>query len=247
MTIHIINTFSCNSRFPKKWKTGLLSYLIESKQGLLLVDTGLSTAEYDTPSLFTQSFRIATEMPFNPQESALIQVQKMGYKAEDIKHIILTHAHFDHISGITDFPQAQIHLYRKEYDAFIGKRRHFFDLAYDKNYIAHKPDFQLYDDTGDKWFEFDAICLPFSPEIWLIPLVGHSRGHCGVAIQREEGWFLHCGDAAGDFRKNIPAWAIRLALGPHEPRLRAFGERHPDITLTSSHMFLDFFEGNKNE
>ena len=75
----------------------------------------------------------------------------------------------------------------------------------------------------------------------LIPLAGHTRGHCGVAIKTETGWHLHCGDAAGDFRQDFPAWAIRLFLGPHEPRLRVFGEAHPEVELTASHMFLDFF------
>jgi glyoxylase-like metal-dependent hydrolase (beta-lactamase superfamily II) len=150
--------------------------------------------------------------------------------------------HFDHISGITDFPHARIHLYRKEYEAFTGKRKSFFDLAYNKKYIAHNPTLQLYDDIGEKWFDFDAIRLPFSPQIWLILLAGHTRGHCGVVIEKEKGWIFHCGDAAGDFRKDIPTWAIRLALGPHEPRLRAFGEKHPEIELTASHMFLDYFE-----
>ena len=28
-----------------------------------------------------------------------------------------------------------------------------------------------------------------------MPLVGHSRGHTGIAIHGDEGWLLHCGDA----------------------------------------------------
>ncbi|MCP4140414.1 MAG: MBL fold metallo-hydrolase [Chloroflexi bacterium] len=247
MSVYYLNTFTCNARFFADWKTGLLSLLVETEQGLVLIDTGLGKAEYENPSSFTQAFRVVAEMPFNANEAAITQIEKMGYKAEDVKHILLTHMHFDHVSGITDFPHAKIHIFRQEYDAFMGKRRSFFELAYDKRYIAHKPDVQLYDDVGEKWFDFDAIRLPFSPEMWLIPLKGHSRGHCGVAIQKADGWILHCGDAAGDFRKDIPKWAIRLFLGPHEPRLRAFGEAHPEIMLTASHMFLDFFEGKSND
>lgn len=30
----------------------------------------------------------------------------------------------------------------------------------------------------------------------MIPLIGHSAGHCGIAIrQKEKGWMLFCGDA----------------------------------------------------
>ena len=32
-------------------------------------------------------------------------------------------------------------------------------------------------------------------EVLMIPLVGHSRGHTGVAVRDGEGWLLHCGDA----------------------------------------------------
>jgi glyoxylase-like metal-dependent hydrolase (beta-lactamase superfamily II) len=241
MPIHFLNTFTCNAHFPKKWKTGLLSLLIESDQGLILVDTGIGTGDYANPTPFTRIFRVITEMPFDEDQAAIRQIERLGYKAEDLKHIALTHMHFDHLSGLADFPHAEIHLARREYDAFMGKRKSFFDLAYDKKYIAHNPNFKLYDDLGEKWFDFDAIRLPFTPEMWLIPLEGHTRGHCGVALKTEKGWRLHCGDAAGDFRKDIPAWAIRLVLGPHEPRLRAFGEAHPEVELTASHMFLDFF------
>jgi len=33
------------------------------------------------------------------------------------------------------------------------------------------------------------------PEILLIPLVGHTRGHAGIAINTPDGWLLHAGDA----------------------------------------------------
>jgi glyoxylase-like metal-dependent hydrolase (beta-lactamase superfamily II) len=29
----------------------------------------------------------------------------------------------------------------------------------------------------------------------MIPLVGHSRGHTGIAVRDGAGWLLHCGDA----------------------------------------------------
>ena len=29
----------------------------------------------------------------------------------------------------------------------------------------------------------------------LIPLLGHSRGHTGIAVNSGDGWLLHCGDA----------------------------------------------------
>jgi glyoxylase-like metal-dependent hydrolase (beta-lactamase superfamily II) len=37
--------------------------------------------------------------------------------------------------------------------------------------------------------------LGFSSEVLLIPLFGHTLGHCGVAVRRGNRWLLHAGDA----------------------------------------------------
>ena len=50
MSFHLLNTFTRNSRFPEKWKTGSLSLLIETEQGLVLVDVGLGAEEYTNSS-----------------------------------------------------------------------------------------------------------------------------------------------------------------------------------------------------
>jgi glyoxylase-like metal-dependent hydrolase (beta-lactamase superfamily II) len=242
MAIHYINSLTCNARFPKNWKTGLLSLLIETDHGLVLVDTGLGTEDYANPTWFIQLFRIITHMPFDPDEAAIQQVQQLGYQPTDVRHIVLTHMHFDHCGGLPDFPHAKVHIHRREYEAYTQGSFNPFNLAYVRRHIAHEPEFVLYEEIGEKWHDFDAIRLPFTPDVWLITLPYHSQGHCGIAIQTKNGWLLHCGDAAGDFRKKIPQWAIRLALGPHERKLRAFGDAHPEVKLTASHMFLDFFE-----
>ncbi len=95
-----------------------------------------------------------------------------------------------------------------------------------------------------KWYDFDAIRLPFEPEMWLVPLHGHTRGQCGVAIKTPTGWHFHVGDAGVDLERNqAPDWMIIAGLGPHWPRLRAFARAHPEVKLTAGHMVLDFFEG----
>ncbi len=247
MAIHFLNCFTCNARFPRGWETGTLCLLVETDQGPVLVDTGLGLDDYAHPTWFTRLFRLLTIMPFEPQEAAVNQVQRLGYQSEDVRHIVLTHMHFDHCGGLPDFPHAQVHVNRLEYDAFLGPPRTFYDLAYIHRHIAHGPQWVFHQTEGEKWFDFDAIRLPFEPEMWLIPLYYHTRGHCAVAIKTETGWRLHCGDAAGDFRKDLPQWAVRLVLGPHTPRLRAFTAAHPEVQLTASHMFKDFFTNERIE
>jgi glyoxylase-like metal-dependent hydrolase (beta-lactamase superfamily II) len=246
MTIHFFNGFTCNARLPRHWECGTLDLLVEADQGLVLVDTGLGTDDYVHHSGILNLFKIVTRVPLDPAQAAVRQVTGLGYDPHDVRHVVLTHMHFDHCGGLPDFPWAKVHVYRREYKAFLERPRQFADLAYVRRHIAHGPDWVFYDDCGEKWFDFDAIRLPFEPEMWLLPLPGHTRGQCGLAVKIPDGWLFQTSDAAALFNQEAPDWLIRLVLGPHQPRIRAFAEAHPEVRLVSGHMWLDWFERNTN-
>ncbi|MBN1580012.1 MAG: MBL fold metallo-hydrolase [Anaerolineae bacterium] len=242
-TIHFLNCFTCNARVPSYLRTGVLCMLIETNQGLVLVDTGPGEADYRRKPAILYTFLLATIVPLDPEEAAVRQVVRLGYQPEAVRHIVLTHMHFDHCSGLPDFPHAQVHVHHRELEAFKGTPHRWSDLAYVRHHIAHGPDFALYADDGETWFDLPAIRLPFEPEMWLVPLFGHTRGHCGVAVRTGFGWLFHVGDAAPiGLDDYVPKWLVRLVLGPHAPRLRAFQAAHPEIRMTTGHMWLDFFK-----
>ncbi|MGD8240783.1 MAG: MBL fold metallo-hydrolase [Armatimonadota bacterium] len=243
MVIHSLNCFTCSARVPLQWKTGTLCLVVETNQGLVLVDTGPGQDDYVHRPGIIRAFQLATIVPLDPEEAAARQLALLGYRPEDVRHIVLTHMHFDHCGGLSDFPRARVHVHRREFEAFTGCPRRWTDLAYVRRHIAHEPEFALYDDTGESWFDFAAIRLPFEPEMWLVPLFGHSRGHCGVALRAEPGWLFHVGDAAPiGFTEDAPEWFVSLVLGRHAPRLREFRAAHPEVRMTTGHMWLDFFE-----
>jgi glyoxylase-like metal-dependent hydrolase (beta-lactamase superfamily II) len=245
VVIHFLNCFTCNARVPSRWRTGTLCLLLETNQGLVLVDTGLGQDDYVHKTGIVRAFQVATIVPLNPLDAAVRQVVRLGYAPQDVHHIVLTHMHFDHCGGLPDFPHATVHVHRREYETFAGRPRRWTDLAYVRRHIRHRPHLQLYhDDDRERWFDFPAIRLPFEPEMWLVPLFGHTRGHCGVAVQTEAGWLFHVGDAAAlGLEVSAPAWFVGMVLGPHEPRLRQFKAAHPNIRMTTGHMLLDFFQG----
>jgi len=243
MPIHYLNCFTCNARVPTHWRSGALCLLIETDQGLVLVDTGPGQADYLRKPAILYTFHVVTIVPLDPEEAAVRQVVRLGYRPEDVRHIVLTHMHFDHCGGLPDFPHATVHVHRREHEAFKRAPRRWLELAYVRRHIAHRPEFALYEDTGERWFDFEAIRLPLTPEMWLVPLFGHTRGHCGVAVQTEAGWLFHVGDAMG-FTEDVPSWLERLILGPHASRLRAFQATHPEVQVTTGHMGLDFFNAD---
>jgi glyoxylase-like metal-dependent hydrolase (beta-lactamase superfamily II) len=211
------------------------------------VDTGLGRDDYVRKTGIICAFQLLTIVRLNPQEAAVRQVIHMGYRPEDVRHIVLTHMHFDHCGGLPDFPHAAVHVHRRELEAFTRFPHRWTDLAYVRRHIAHQPQFVLYDDAGESWFDFAAIRLPFEPQMWLVPLFGHTRGHCGVVVQTESSWLFHVGDAAPvDFMEDTPNWLVGFVLGPHTLRLRQFRADHPQVHITTGHMPLDFFaDGTK--
>jgi glyoxylase-like metal-dependent hydrolase (beta-lactamase superfamily II) len=178
--------------------------LIETdRHGLVLVDTGYGLKDVDHPHRkphprITRTMRTMLNIKLREEETALRQIERLGFHASDVRHIVLTHLDFDHAGGLEDFPGATIHLMAKEYETATGPRQGFVPRnRYRPSQFNQITDWRTYGARGDRWFGFDAVRdmegLP--PEILLVPLPGHTWGHAGVAVETGTGWLLHAGDA----------------------------------------------------
>ncbi|MGE5540491.1 MAG: MBL fold metallo-hydrolase [Gemmatimonas sp.] len=174
--------------------------LIETDHnGLVLVDTGFGLRDVRHPeSRIDRMFRTLNGICLREEDTAIRHIERLGFSARDVRHIVLTHLDFDHAGGIEDFPEAKVHLLdielrsaREERNGFIASRR------YSPSQWDHDVHWRTYAAVGERWFGFETVRkidgLP--PEILLVPLVGHTRGHCGVAVATESGWLLHAGDS----------------------------------------------------
>lgn len=173
--------------------------LIETEQGLVLVDTGLGSHDVRAgAATLGRAWTWLTRPDLAYEETAAAQVARLGFRNDEVRHIVLTHLDLDHAGGLADFPRAKVHVLEAEYGAATapGKAE---AARYRPRQWAHDPDWVVHRaDSGAPWFGFDAVRdLPgLPPEILLIPLAGHSRGHAGVAVRTSEGpWLLHAGDA----------------------------------------------------
>jgi glyoxylase-like metal-dependent hydrolase (beta-lactamase superfamily II) len=173
--------------------------LIETTAGLVLVDTALGLEDIHAESHRGVRRSMGPLRPrMAPEETMARQVERLGYRREDVRHIVLTHLDPDHAGGLPDFPRAKVHVYAKEHAAAVVERGLKERVRFQECQWAHGPDWKLYEVTqGERWFGFECVRqlegLP--PELLLVPLVGHTKGHCAVAVDRGDGWLLHAGDA----------------------------------------------------
>lgn len=171
--------------------------LIETADGLALVDTGMSEADFTDPRRLGRPFVAAARPVRDVNETALAQVKALGFAPRDVRHVILTHMDLDHAGGLVDFPDATVHLLADEHRAAVDRPTAAERNRYRPLQWAHGARFEPYTPSGEPWNGFACVreleSLP--PEILLVPLTGHSRGHCAVAVESDRGWLVHAGDA----------------------------------------------------
>jgi glyoxylase-like metal-dependent hydrolase (beta-lactamase superfamily II) len=139
-----------------------------------------------------------TRPQLREEHTAARQVERLGYARSDVRHVVVTHLDVDHAGGIADFPDAKIHVHRREHAAAMKPATLGEKHRYRKAHFAGNPRWELHDAGGDAWFGFESV-RAVADDVVMIPLPGHTRGHCAVAVRAPEGsgveWLLHCGDA----------------------------------------------------
>lgn len=226
--------------------------LLEMNDGLALVDTGIGLDDIAEPARLGRRWVRQTAPRLDPAETAVRQITALGYSQDDVRHVLLTHLDRDHAGGIADFPNAKVHVHRREYEMAVLGRPAAPKGRYVTRQWKHGPEWMLYHEGGDDWFGFKGVRALGDREsdILMIPLPGHTLGHCGVAVRGKEGWLLHAGDSYffhGQIQQkpHIPlvlglfqrrADMARAARQENQERLRALQARHGhEVTIFNSH------------
>lgn len=239
LKIHHLNCTTLNVRFARVFdgKRGIFDdelvcithcLLVEtSDAGLVLVDAGFSTQEVNDPRRISPMFRFMFRPPGRREETAVAYIEALGLTPQDVRHIILTHLDYDHAAGISDFPWATVHVYAPELNAVRLSRSWRNPLRYNREQLSQHEHWESYDDNGSNtWYGFRKLRLNngLGDEFALVPLVGHSVGHCGVAIRRKRGWLLHAGDAYMNHAELQPAPNGPASTGLFQPVMQDDGK-----------------------
>jgi len=128
MTIRAVHHLNCATLCPLAgfllggtgWRGRMVAHclLVETERdGLVLVDTGFGTRDIAGQSGLTRSFRAFAGPALAHGETAIAQVEALGYAPTDVRHIVITHLDLDHAGGLADFPHAKVHVHAREHAA----------------------------------------------------------------------------------------------------------------------------------
>lgn len=231
--------------------------LLRDSGSAVLVDTGLGLQDVARPTARLGRFFVHSLRPeLRREETAFEQLRLRGIAPEQVTDIVLTHLDPDHAGGLADFPWATVHVGAEERDAALARATRVERSRYRVEQWSHEVNWRTYEDEGEPWLAgLAAVPLAGLPELRLVPLFGHTRGHCGVAVRLEEGrWLLHAGDAytvpqelCDEPPASIGLWVYRQTHVIHWEQWRASWEavrrlaRHePSVNVLGTHDFAAY-------
>jgi glyoxylase-like metal-dependent hydrolase (beta-lactamase superfamily II) len=173
--------------------------LVETASSLVLVDTGYGLRDVANPrSRLADTFLALMKPELREEMTAYRQIEGLGFDPRDVRHIVLSHLDFDHAGGLDDFPQATVHLMADEQRAAERRRTPLDRMRYRPQQWSTRANWHLHKTlSGEDWNGFSCVRdLPgVDAELLMIPLVGHTLGHAGVALRRADDWLLYAADA----------------------------------------------------
>jgi len=121
-------------------------WYLEGNKGLILIDTSFNLED-------TRALGIEKECRRKEEERLEVQIKAGGYKPEDVRKVIITHAHFDHVGHMDLFKNAEFYVHRNEltwallppswYPGYISSFKKRIERVKDRLVVVDSPEYQI--------------------------------------------------------------------------------------------------------
>lgn len=167
---------------------GCHSFLLEHNNKYILIDTGIEDID-----VVNKTKSSTADWSRGEDELRVVDgLKKIGVNPDDISAVLLTHAHYDHISGIIHFKNADVYMTKTEYDELYSPNNRLKEFLSDaKEFLKDKNVI-----TFDNELKIGDIHLKIRG--------GHTKGSMSIEIPG----VLFVGDTIfvhDNIKKQIPA------------------------------------------
>ena len=215
--------------------------LLHPTRGAVLFDTGYS---FRVPALMQKwpgiLYGLITPVRLKPQQTALAQLARWGITARDVRHVIVSHLHADHVGTLRDFPAATFHLDEAAYPplrslkGLRAVRRAFLPELLPPDFEARSQAL-TFETAPPAFAPFERVADVFSDgSVYALPVPGHAPGMIALVVRTRETATLG-GDGSGlTLLASDAAWNVKAA--------RSGEEGHPLSNL----LFWDVKQGRRS-
>ena len=222
------------------------------RHGLFLFDTGYSPAFYAASHRFPYSvYGFLSPLVHSKSLTLRAQLQERGIEPHEIRGIIVSHFHADHVAGLCDFDRSEFIASQAAWDdvenrqAFSALKRGFLPALLPNDFTERIRPIEHFHDPGIGPFKH-AHDLFGDGSVRLIPIPGHARGQIGALVQSgpSEKTFL-AADATwtlASLRANrLPHWLTYSFIDSVTDlkrtlaQLHTFSKQYPTIDIVPTH------------
>jgi N-acyl homoserine lactone hydrolase len=175
----------------------ILCWVIEHPEGLILVDTG-ACHPAQQPGYFPRwhpFYRRAIKVAIGSDPDLARQLTDLGIAASDVRTVVLTHLHWDHVGGLEHFPDATVLVDARELEearGWLGRLRGYMPERWPDWFAPKALAFQ-----GPAIGSFPASAtITRAGDVSALPTPGHTRGHVSVLVDLGHAQCVLAGDAS---------------------------------------------------
>lgn len=166
-------------------------WVIELPEGIFIVDTGENSMVVEK-DYFKSSGRFAnwlntTQFKFmvTQEEELDQQLNRIGIRPDDIKSVILTHLHLDHIDGLKFFTKTPVLVNKTEWEKPYGDLPKLYPREFQPRLVSLDSAFHNFEKTS---------MITENGDLTFIETPGHTHGHSSVLLKTDQGYILFAGD-----------------------------------------------------
>ncbi|MDX2075326.1 MAG: N-acyl homoserine lactonase family protein [bacterium] len=208
-------------------------WAIEHPEGVILVDTGdvpqandrnYYACDKGSAFFYTSFLRFSV----TPEEQIHAQLSNLGIHPSDVRWVIQTHLHGDHIHGINHFSQSEIIVSSIDYPKSLGAVPCLYPSWLNPTFTRFQP----HDIAGFK----QAHIVTKAQDVMIVPTPGHSNGHQSILLRDNDQSYIFAGDASFDEAQLLSGEIAGIASNPKASRqtlanIRTYCAWHPTVYL----------------